>query len=111
MDEMITEFRGRSLDQDPYALARVEALTRNVREDIRVVNVHCLVTVGVNNEGWHEVLGPDVATSADGTDWRTSSGQGTSPASTRECLATLPSHCLSNLSDTHQCYLPQLRIR
>ena len=37
--------------------------------DGRVVNIACLVAVGVNNEGQREVLGLDVATVEDGACW------------------------------------------
>ncbi|QMU80303.1 IS256 family transposase [Streptacidiphilus sp. PB12-B1b] len=69
LDDRVAEFRGRPLDQGPYTFVWVDALTQKVREGGRVVNVHCLVAVGVNNEGQREVLGLDVATSEDGAGW------------------------------------------
>ncbi|AUG76582.1 IS256 family transposase [Kitasatospora sp. MMS16-BH015] len=69
LDERVAEFRNRPLDQGPYTFVWVDALTQKVREGGRVVNVHCLVAVGVNNEGQREVLGLDVATSEDGAGW------------------------------------------
>lgn len=69
LDERVGEFRGRPLDQGPYMFVWVDALTQKVREGGRVVNVHCLVAVGVNNEGQREVLGLDVATTEDGAGW------------------------------------------
>ena len=45
------------------------ALTQKVREGGRVVNIACLVAVGVNNQGQREVLGIDVATVEDGAGW------------------------------------------
>jgi len=59
LDERVAEFRNRPLDQGPYTFVWVDALTQKVREGGRVVNVHCLVAVGVNNEGQREVLGLD----------------------------------------------------
>jgi transposase-like protein len=40
-----------------------------VREDGRVVNVHCLLAVGVNGDGHREILGLDVVSSEDGAGW------------------------------------------
>ncbi|MFD0531334.1 IS256 family transposase [Kitasatospora arboriphila] len=69
LDERVAEFRHRPLDQGPYTFVRVDALTQKAREGGRIVNVHCLVAVGVNNEGQREMLGLDVATSEDGAGW------------------------------------------
>jgi len=46
-----------------------DALTMKVREGGRIVNVACLLAVGVNGEGHREILGVDVATSEDGAGW------------------------------------------
>jgi transposase-like protein len=35
----------------------------------RVVNVHGLIAVGVNNDGHREILGPDVTSAEDGAGW------------------------------------------
>ena len=40
-----------------------------VREQGRVVNVHALIAVGVNAEGYREILGIDVSTAEDGAGW------------------------------------------
>ncbi|MFD6327917.1 IS256 family transposase [Streptomyces sp. NPDC058442] len=69
LDARVAEFRNRPLDTGPYTFVWVDALTQKVREGGRVVNVHCLVAVGVNNEGKREVLGIDVASSEDGAGW------------------------------------------
>ncbi|MET7458735.1 transposase [Streptomyces sp. NPDC005574] len=66
LDERVAEFRDRSLDAGPYTFVWVDALTQKVREGGRVVNVHCLVAVGVNNEGRREVLGIEVTSAEDG---------------------------------------------
>jgi putative transposase len=42
-----------------------------VREDGRVVNVHALVAVGVNADGYREILGIDVTSAEDGAGWLT----------------------------------------
>ncbi|BCJ79497.1 hypothetical protein MTY81_08700 [Mycolicibacterium sp. TY81] len=43
-----------------------DALVLKVREGGRVVNVHALIAVGVNAEGYREILGIDVTTAEDG---------------------------------------------
>ncbi len=40
-----------------------------VREGGRILNVHALVTVGVNADGHREILGIDIASSEDGAGW------------------------------------------
>ncbi|GAA2924357.1 hypothetical protein GCM10010478_26030 [Streptomyces erythrogriseus] len=66
LDEQVAAFRNRPLDQGPYAIAWVDALTQKVREGGRIVNVHALIAVGVNADGHREILGIDVATAEDG---------------------------------------------
>jgi putative transposase len=69
LDEMVTEFRDRPLDQGPYTYVWADALTMKVREGGRIVNIACLVAVGVNNQGHREILGVDLATTEDGAGW------------------------------------------
>jgi transposase-like protein len=69
LDEMVTEFRDRPLDQGPYTYVWADALTMKVREGGRIVNIACLVAVGVNNLGHREILGVDLATTEDGAGW------------------------------------------
>jgi putative transposase len=69
LDERVAEFRGRPLDSGPYTFVWMDALTQKVREGGRVVNVHCLVAVGVNSEGRREVLGIEVTSAEDGAGW------------------------------------------
>jgi putative transposase len=69
LDEMVSDFRGRPLDAGPYSYVWADALTMKVREGGRVVNIACLLAVGVNGEGHREILGVDVATSEDGAGW------------------------------------------
>jgi putative transposase len=66
LDEMVAGFRSRPLDAGPYTFARVDALTRKVREGGRTVNVHALIATGVNSGGHREILGLDVASSEGG---------------------------------------------
>jgi putative transposase len=46
-------------------------LVLKVREAGRVVNVHALIAVAVNAEGYREILGIDVTTAEDGAGWLT----------------------------------------
>ncbi|MDX1449931.1 MAG: IS256 family transposase [Acidimicrobiia bacterium] len=69
LDEMVTDFRNRPLDAGPYTYVWADALTMKVREGGRIVNVACLLAVGVNGEGHREILGVDVATTEDGAGW------------------------------------------
>ena len=48
-----------------------DALVLKVGEQGRVVNVHALIAVGVNAEGYREILGVDVTTAEDGAGWLT----------------------------------------
>lgn len=42
-----------------------------VREAVRAINVHALIAVGVNTEGYRESLGIDATTAEDGAGWLT----------------------------------------
>ena len=55
-----------ALDAGPYTFLAADALVLKVREGGRVVNVHALIAVGVNAEGYREILGIDVTTAEDG---------------------------------------------
>ena len=61
LDEQVAAFRNRPLDAGPYPVLWIDALTRKVRENGRVLTVHALVAVGVNGDGQREILGIDVA--------------------------------------------------
>jgi len=69
LDEMVAGFRNRPLDADPYSYVWADALTMKVREGGRIVNIACLLAVGVNSEGHREILGVDLATAEDGAGW------------------------------------------
>ena len=70
-DGQRTRHRGRGVP-DPAArcwsvhVHGRDALVLKVREAGRVVNVHALIAVGVNAEGYREILGIDVSTAEDG---------------------------------------------
>ena len=69
LDTQVEAFRSRPLDAGPYTFVAADALVLKVRENGRVVNVHTLVAVGVNAEGYREILGVDVTSSEDGAGW------------------------------------------
>ena len=69
LDAQVEAFRSRPLDAGPYTFVAADALVLKVRENGRVVNVHALVAVGVNAEGYREILGIDVTSSEDGAGW------------------------------------------
>ena len=69
LDEMVTDFRNRPLDAGPYTYVWADALSMKVREGGRIVNIACLLAVGVNAEGNREILGVDLATAEDGAGW------------------------------------------
>jgi transposase-like protein len=69
LDVIVEAFRNRPLDGGPYAYVLLDALTQRVREGGRIVNVACVVAVGVNADGHREVLGFDVITAEDGAGW------------------------------------------
>jgi hypothetical protein len=56
LDAQVEAFRTRPLDQGPYTFVAADALVLKVRENGRVVNVHCLIATGVNAEGYREIL-------------------------------------------------------
>lgn len=69
LDARVAEFRNRPLDGSPYTFVWVDALMVKVREGGRVLNVACLVAVGVNADGRREILGIDVSGSENGAGW------------------------------------------
>jgi putative transposase len=69
LDGQVEAFRTRPLDAGPYTFCWADALTQKVREGGRVVTVHALLAVGVNNDGHREILGVDVTSAEDGAGW------------------------------------------
>ncbi len=71
--------RNRPLDAGPYTYVWADALTIKVREGGRVVNVACLLAVGVNADGHREILGLELSTAGrcavtDVASWKPSRG-------------------------------------
>jgi transposase-like protein len=69
LDEMVEAFRSRPLDARAYPYVWLDALEVKCREDGRVVNVACVIAIGVRHDGHREVLGVDVITTEDGAGW------------------------------------------
>ena len=69
LDEIVENFLSRPLDCGLYAYQWMDALTQNVREGGRIVNVSVMVSTAVNAEGKREIVGLDVGTSEDGAFW------------------------------------------
>ena len=69
LDALVATFRTRPLDAGPYAYLWIDAQTQRCRDGGRVVNVATVTAIGVNAEGYREVLGCDVITSEDGAGW------------------------------------------
>jgi len=71
LDDQVTAFRTRPLDQGPYSFVAADALTMKVREGGRVVKVAVLVATGVNADGYREIVGLQVNSTEDGAGWLT----------------------------------------
>jgi transposase-like protein len=69
LDEMVEAFRSRPLDAEAYPYVWLDALQVKCREDGRVVNVACVIAIGIRHDGHREVLGVDVITAEDGAGW------------------------------------------
>jgi putative transposase len=69
LDAQVEAFRTRPLDAGPYTFLAADALVLKVREGGRTINVHALVAVGVNAEGYREILGLQVSSAEDGAGW------------------------------------------
>ena len=68
LDGAVKSFRERPLTGS-FTYVWLDALVMKCREAGRVVNVACLVAVGVNEDGRREILGLDVVTAEDGAGW------------------------------------------
>jgi putative transposase len=69
LDQIVEDFRTRTLDGAPYAYVTLDALQVKCREGGRTVNACVVHAVGVNRDGFRESLGLDVVTSEDGAAW------------------------------------------
>jgi len=69
LDEGVEAFRSRALDEGPYPFVWLDAMQIKSREEGRVVSVTAVMAIGVNHEGYREILGVDVITTEDGAGW------------------------------------------
>ena len=69
LDETVTAFRNRPLDSGPYTYLWLDAHVQRCRENKRVANVAVLIAIGVNRDGYREILGVDTTTVEDGAGW------------------------------------------
>ncbi len=68
LDGVVKSFRERPLT-GTFKYVWLDALVLKTREGGRIVNVACLVGVGVNDDGRREILGLEVVTAEDGAGW------------------------------------------
>jgi putative transposase len=68
LDSVVEAFRSRPLDGAPYTYVWFDAHVEKVREP-RSVAVAVVKAIGVNKDGFREVLGVDVITIEDGAGW------------------------------------------
>jgi putative transposase len=78
LDAAVEAFRTRRLHAGPYTFVAANALVLKVREQGRVVNVQAPIAVGVDAEGYRELLGIDVSTAEDGRGWQSLTARGLS---------------------------------
>jgi putative transposase len=69
LDVEVEVFRSRPLDAGPYTYVWMDALTQQVREGGRVVQVAVVIADRVNADGQREILGLDLVTTEDGAGW------------------------------------------
>jgi putative transposase len=70
VDAQVEAFRTRPLDAGPYTFLAADALVLKVREGGgRTVNVHALLAIPVNAEGYREILGLHVTSAEGGAGW------------------------------------------
>jgi putative transposase len=63
LDAQVEAFRTRPLD-GPYTFVAADALVLKVRENGHVVNVHARIATDVNGDGYREILGIQVTSTA-----------------------------------------------
>ena len=69
LDEKVERMRSRPLQRGPYRYLWLDATMVKCREHGSVENVAVVVAVGVNEDGYREILGVDVFTAEDETSW------------------------------------------
>jgi transposase-like protein len=68
LDAELDAWRGRSLNKEyPYIV--VDARYESCRVDSRIIDIACLIALGIDSEGYRHVLGMDTAWSETGDSW------------------------------------------
>jgi len=69
LDEEIQSFRARPLNEHKYPYIMIDARYEKVRKDGRIVSQAVMIVVGINDEGYREVLGYYIGDSESGATW------------------------------------------
>lgn len=69
LDEIVADFRNRSLENFEYPVVWLDAMQIRTREAGQVVKVATVIATAVSSEGHREILGIDVFTSEDEAAW------------------------------------------
>jgi putative transposase len=69
LDEVVADFRGRSLEGLEYPIVWLDAMQIKTREAGHVVKVATVIATAVSSEGHREIIGVDVFTSEDEAAW------------------------------------------
>jgi transposase-like protein len=69
LDELVRDFRERTLNEGPYTFVAADALTMKVREGGPVIKIAVMVATGVNADGYREILGVASSTAESGAGW------------------------------------------
>lgn len=57
LDPMVKEWRNRTLEETAFPYVVTDVLYIKVRENNRVVSKSCHIAIGINNEGYREIIG------------------------------------------------------
>jgi len=69
LDPLITAWNNRPLSESEYPFLIVDALVIKIREDHRVRSRRVLLAIGVNQEGYREVLGLQIGNGESEASW------------------------------------------
>jgi putative transposase len=69
LDPVVTAWNERDLSEKAYPFVIVDALYLKIRKDVRVVSQSALIALGINEEGYREVLGLKIGDSESEATW------------------------------------------
>ena len=69
LDPVVTAWNERDLSQKAYPFVIVDALYLKIRKDGRVVSQGALIAIGINEEGYREILGIKIGDSESEATW------------------------------------------